>query len=64
LDAVKTEYPYLIECPIEACKDKTEQDLCPPPPSPDAIDKENIAMTEILPHIFVGMYSFLEEKKL
>ncbi|CAF0802310.1 unnamed protein product [Rotaria sp. Silwood1] len=54
LDAVKTEYPDLIECPTETFKDKFEQDLIPPPPSPDAIDKENVVMTEILPHIFVG----------
>jgi hypothetical protein len=54
LDAVKTAYPHLIECPAEPLKD--EQDLYPPPQSPEAIDKENVAMTEILPHIFVGMY--------
>ncbi|CAF0873711.1 unnamed protein product [Rotaria sordida] len=52
LDAVKTEYPDFIECPTGTFKD--EQDLTPPPPSPDAIDKENVVMTEILPHIFVG----------
>jgi len=51
LDAVKTEYPHLIECPTE---DKIDQDLNPPPASPDTIDKENVVMTEILPHIFVG----------
>jgi len=53
-DAVKTEYPHLIECTVEAPRDKCEQDHIPP--SPDTIDKENITMTEILPHIFVGMY--------
>jgi hypothetical protein len=61
LDAVKTEYPHLIECPTE---DKIEQDLPPPPASPDTIDKENVVMTEILPHIFVGMYSFLGKKDI
>jgi protein-tyrosine phosphatase len=54
LDAVKTEYPHLIECPKEDFKDKLDSDLPPPPPSPDTIDKENVVMTEILPHIFVG----------
>jgi len=54
LDAVKTEYPHLIECLTE---DKVEQDLLLPPSSPDAIDKENVVMTEILPHIFVGNIS-------
>ncbi|CAF3180483.1 unnamed protein product [Rotaria sp. Silwood2] len=54
LDAVKTEYPDLIECPTELFKDKFDQDLMPPPASPDTIDKENVVMTEILPHIFVG----------
>jgi hypothetical protein len=58
LDAVKTEYPHLIECPKEDFKDKLDSDLPPPPPSPDTIDKENVVMTEILPHIFVGMYFF------
>jgi protein tyrosine phosphatase (PTP) superfamily phosphohydrolase (DUF442 family) len=51
-DAVKTEYPHLIECTVETPRDKCEQDHIPP--SPDTIDKENINMTEILPHIFVG----------
>ncbi len=59
MDAVKTEYPHLIEC----LEDKVDEDLPLPPPSPDTIDKENVAMTEILPHIFVGTYFFLEGKK-
>ncbi len=59
MDAVKTEYPHLIECLSE---DKLEQDLPPQPASPDTIDKENVIMTEILPHVFVGMYSFSGKK--
>jgi len=43
----------LIECAIEIPKDKFDQEQ--PPPSPDAVDKENFTMTEILPRIFVGM---------
>lgn len=57
LDAVKTEYPHMIECPNESLKDLSNADLPPLPLSPDAIDKENVVMTEILPHIFVGMFS-------
>lgn len=52
---MKTEYPHLIECPTNAI----DQDAFggePLPATPDAIDKENVSMTEILPHIFVGMY--------
>lgn len=52
LDAVKTEYPEFIECPINSIRDKNDDD--PPPSTPEAIDKENVLMTEILPHIFVG----------
>jgi protein tyrosine phosphatase (PTP) superfamily phosphohydrolase (DUF442 family) len=51
-DAVKNQYPHLIECTVEIPRDKHEQDHLPP--SPDAVDKENFTMTEILPHIFVG----------
>jgi hypothetical protein len=50
---VKNQYPHLIECTVEIPRDKHEQDHLPP--SPDAFDKENFTMTEILPHIFVGM---------
>lgn len=51
-DAIKSQYPHLIECAIEIPKDKFDQEQ--PPPSPDAVDKENFTMTEILPRIFVG----------
>jgi len=65
LDAVKTEYPHLIECLTEDLKNP---DLPPPPASPDTIDKENVVMTEILPHVFVGMYFFkssdVEKKRI
>ncbi|CAF0959705.1 unnamed protein product [Adineta steineri] len=54
LDAIKTEYPHLIECPIEQIKHKTDDDLIPVPATPESIDKENVVMTEIIPHIFVG----------
>ncbi|CAF0996736.1 unnamed protein product [Adineta ricciae] len=53
-DAVKTEFPHLIECAPEAPKCKTDDDLPPLPASPDTIDKENIIMSEIVPHIYVG----------
>ena len=53
LDAVKTEYPEFIECPTNSIRDKND-DSDPPPSTPEAIDKENVSMTEILPHIFVG----------
>jgi len=53
LDAVKTEYPHLIECPYEARRNDLDPDI-PPPASPDTLDKENVAMTEIVPHVFVG----------
>lgn len=52
---MKTEYPHLIECPNETLKDQSSNDLPPLPATPDTIDKESIVMTEILPHIFVGM---------
>ncbi len=58
MDAVKTEYPHLIECPTGTHENNLNQDLPPLPASPDTIDKENVTMTEILPRIFVGMYSF------
>ncbi|CAF0956700.1 unnamed protein product [Adineta steineri] len=51
-DAIKTQYPHLIECAVEAPRDKYEQDHLPS--TPDTVDKENFTMTEILPHIFVG----------
>jgi len=51
-DAVKSQCAHLIECVVEYPKEKHEQDY--PPPSPDAVNKENFTMTEILPHIFVG----------
>lgn len=51
-DAIKNQYPHLIECAIELPKDKFDQDHVPQ--SPDAVDKENFTMTEILPRIFVG----------
>ena len=54
MDAVKTEYPYLIESPAEAPVENSDL----PPETPDVLDKENFLMTEILPHIFVGMYLF------
>lgn len=50
-DAVKSHFPHLIERTVESPREKHEQDL---PPTPDAVDKENFTMTEILPHIFVG----------
>ncbi|CAF1687781.1 unnamed protein product, partial [Adineta ricciae] len=53
LDAVKTEFPHLIECAPEAPKCKTDDDLPPLPASPDTIDKENIIMSEIVPRIYV-----------
>lgn len=53
LDAVKTEYPEFIECPTNSIRNKNDDDE-PPPSTPEAIDKENVSMTEILPHIFVG----------
>jgi len=52
-EAVKNQYPHLIECIVEEPKEKYEQDLIPPTPM-SAADKENFTMTEILPHIFVG----------
>jgi hypothetical protein len=57
-DAVKNQYPNLIECVVEALEEKCELDPIPSSPT-DAVDKENFTMTEILPHIFVGMYSFI-----
>jgi hypothetical protein len=54
LDAVKTEYPHLIECPAESQRDDDGPDV---PNTPQSVDKENFVMTQILPHIFVGMYS-------
>ena len=53
---MKTEYPHLIECPADTFRDKCGDDFPPPPSTPEAIDKENVSMTEIVPHIFVGMY--------
>jgi hypothetical protein len=47
----------LIECPAEAFKDKLDNDLPLPPATPDNIDKENVSMSEIIPHIFVGTYA-------
>jgi hypothetical protein len=41
---------------MEAPRDIYEKDHLPP--TPDTVDKENFTMTQILPHIFVGMYSF------
>ena len=55
IDAVKNEYPHLIESPNELMKETCgESDGPAPPSSPDAVDKENFVMSEILPHIFVG----------
>ena len=55
-DAVKIQYPHLIEYAIETTsREKHEQDHSSS--IPDAVDKENFTMTEILPRIFVGMYS-------
>ncbi|CAF1163554.1 unnamed protein product [Rotaria sordida] len=52
-DAVKIQYPHLIECTIETTsREKYEQDHLSS--IPDAVDKENFTMTEILPRIFVG----------
>lgn len=50
LDAVKTEFPHLIECPAKP----TDDELTAPPATPETIDKENFVMTEIMPQIFVG----------
>jgi len=50
LDAVKTEFPYLIECPAKS----TDDELTDSPSTPETIDKENFVMTEIMPQIFVG----------
>ena len=52
---MKSQFPQLIERIVECSREKHEQDL---PPTPDAVDKENFTMSEILPHIFVGrLYS-------
>jgi hypothetical protein len=53
-DAIKKQYPHLIECAIEAPRDIYDLDNLPP--TPDSVDKENFTMTQILPHIFVGTY--------
>lgn len=53
-DAIKSQYPHLIECAVEMPKDKCDQDCIPS--TPDTVDKENFTMTQILPHIYVGMY--------
>lgn len=60
---MKTEYPHLIECPTEAPKDKSDDGLPPPPATPDTIDKENVRMTQIIPHIFVGTYHARQRRK-
>ena len=54
LDAVKTEYPHLIECPATPPQELDANGLPIPPASPETVDKENFVMTEIMPHIFVG----------
>ncbi|CAF3095951.1 unnamed protein product [Rotaria sp. Silwood2] len=52
-DAVKNQYPHLIEYASETIsKEKHEQDRLPS--TPETVDKENFTMTQILPHIFVG----------
>ena len=51
---MKTQYPHLIQCTVGVAKDRYDDDHLPS--TPDTIDKENFIMTEILPHIFVGMY--------
>ena len=63
MDAIKTEYPHLIECPAELRRDVSDQDLILQPATPETIDKENVSMTEIVPHIFVGMYPLLRKQK-
>jgi hypothetical protein len=51
-DAVKHQFPNLIECAVEIPREKHDQDYLPS--TPDTMDKENFVMTEILPRIFVG----------
>lgn len=60
-DAVKAHYPHLIERTQEIPREKRGEDL---PPTPDAVDKENFVMTEIIPHIFVGMSHYLNMTSL
>ncbi|UJR31261.1 hypothetical protein I4U23_018761 [Adineta vaga] len=50
-DAIKSQYPHLIQSSEEISKDNYEDYV---PSTPDTLDKENFIMTEILPHIFVG----------
>lgn len=54
LEAVKTEFPHLIECPATPSKDLNSAELPAPPASPDTVDKENFVMTQIIPRVFVG----------
>ena len=56
LDAIKSQYPQLIQRAEAITEDRYEDSI---PSTPDAVDKENFTMTEILPHLFVGMYSLL-----
>ncbi|CAF3621389.1 unnamed protein product [Rotaria sp. Silwood1] len=52
-DAIKNQYPHLIESACEIISgEKHEQDHLPS--TPETVDKENFTMTEILPRIFVG----------
>ncbi|CAF1286667.1 unnamed protein product [Rotaria magnacalcarata] len=52
-DAVKNQYPHLIECAIDLIpREKHEHDHLPS--SPEVFDKENFTMTQILPRVFVG----------
>ena len=50
---MKSQYPHLIETSAEyyPIGDHSTLEL----KTPDAIDKENLTMTEIMPNIFVGM---------
>ena len=53
-NAIKIQYPHLIEGTVAESRNKQEPDYLPPT---DVLEKGNMMMTEILPHIFVGMYS-------
>lgn len=55
-EAVKAQYPHLIECSIDIIpREKHEQEQVPPTPEV-AVDKENFTMTEIQSRLFVGKY--------
>jgi hypothetical protein len=52
LNAVKSEHPYLIEIRSDVSND--DNHLLSITSTPNVVGKENIRMTEIIPHIFVG----------